>query len=146
MKNLERSKQIIITGPNKPIINIHESVLDGNPGRNPTTLWWEVCPPLTGVTRKNDLTGVEYGELTVQGLWANGKGRWVVQCHCGRYEVRTAKAIKNPKNNKDSCDECKSRANFERTEFYHKHGYDIEDTEMPDNIYGIEDPDDPRKK
>lgn len=52
-----------------------------------------------------DLTGLRNGRLTVMGLYAGGKGRWVVRCACGKYEVRTAKAVKNIANN-DMCSFC----------------------------------------
>lgn len=59
--------------------------------------------PVNGV----DLTGLACGTLTVIGLAAALKGRWVCRCACGRYVVRTAKALRNPENvAQDACPYC----------------------------------------
>jgi hypothetical protein len=53
-------------------------------------------------TVENDLTGRTVGRLTVIGYYVvrgsgtGAKGRWVVRCSCGRYEVRSARVIKSP--------------------------------------------------
>ena len=65
-----------------------------------------------------DLTDRTVGRLTVIGLYNPfGKersktdkergGRWVVRCTCGSFELRRAKAIKNPANSNDCCYECR---------------------------------------
>ena len=41
-----------------------------------------------------DLTGTQFERMTVIGLSRDYMGRWVVRCACGRYELRTAKAIR----------------------------------------------------
>lgn len=44
-----------------------------------------------------DLTGREFGRLTVVGYLGSGGGgssKWQVRCACGAYEQRTAKSIK----------------------------------------------------
>ena len=51
------------------------------------------------------LTGIVFGRLEVKGLYRDGKG-WVCRCSCGRYTVRTAKAITNPSNTEDACEHC----------------------------------------
>lgn len=92
-------------------------------GRYPN-LHWETCPPL--IPRKEwcpfmeDLSGRKVGRLTVIGFAqrkAGGKtsGRWAVRCTCGDFEIRSAKAIKNPNNQNDMCHICRKAqltANF----------------------------------
>lgn len=53
-----------------------------------------------------DLRGRTVGSFTVLGLCEDRNMRWVVQCKCGTYEVRTSKSIKNPKNRADACVRC----------------------------------------
>jgi len=53
-----------------------------------------------------DLTGHKCGQMLVTGLSLNKRGRWVVKCVCGNYELRKAKSIRNPKNQGDKCREC----------------------------------------
>ena len=64
--------------------------------------------------RKNipDLRARKVGRFLVLGLADSQKlgikkGRWVVRCSCGRYGIRTAKAIRNPKNVDDCCLICR---------------------------------------
>ena len=78
----------------------------------------ENCPALMNPAKLRDLlttpnlTGRKVGRLTVMGMARDIKGkedtggRWVVRCACGDYEVRTAKAINNPKNTEDTCRIC----------------------------------------
>lgn len=40
-----------------------------------------------------DLTGKVFGSLTVVGLSATAKKKWVVRCECGGYELRNAKSL-----------------------------------------------------
>jgi len=71
-----------------------------------------------------DLTGIKFGRLTVVGMVKMEQtelspdkktgGRWAVRCACGFYEMRTAKAVKNPKNSEDACQDCKSLENAKR--------------------------------
>lgn len=56
-----------------------------------------------------DLAGGKFGHFTVIGIFDRGKrGRmvWVVRCVCGRYEVRTKRALTNPLAEGDKCEEC----------------------------------------
>jgi hypothetical protein len=70
-----------------------------------------------------DLTGVRFGRFTVLGVYdhpvdeGQDKGRlWVVRCACGRYTTRRSKAVRNPNNSDDRCDECRQLAYLLRTE------------------------------
>lgn len=80
--------------------------------------------PQEGNPQSVDLTGRKFGLFTVIGwLGAVGgstgrqrkglhkppkrQGAWLVRCACGDYEQRTAKAIRNPKNDQDRCCLCR---------------------------------------
>lgn len=54
-----------------------------------------------------DLTGLRVGRLTVKGLSRDTPKRWVVRCDCGMFSLRTARAIRNPNNGTDCCEECR---------------------------------------
>lgn len=58
-----------------------------------------------------DLTGVKVGWFKVLGLYddplPHRRALWVVRCVCGHYEVRSARALKNPKNQNDKCYKCR---------------------------------------
>ncbi len=63
-----------------------------------------------------DLRGIHFGRFTVVGLSSqlrpsnSSRGAaWVVRCNCGNFAHRTAKAIRNPNNSTDSCEECRRR-------------------------------------
>lgn len=69
----------------------------------------EPIPFITWRAGEN-LTGVRFGRMKVLGVFAapSKKGRrWVVQCLCGNFEIRYAKAIKNPLNEDDCCSVCR---------------------------------------
>lgn len=72
-----------------------------------------------------DLTGFNYARFSVIGRYAHGKG-WVVRCVCGTYCVRRAKAIKNPDNKQDRCEECRELAYSKRSEYRRTYGRDID--------------------
>jgi hypothetical protein len=86
---------------------------------------WDTAPPLP-VRPHNveDLTGIQFGRLTVVGWYAPAAGsdkgtKWLVRCACGDFEVRRAKVIKRPGPGFHSCRKCgfqkhvKARAFFE---------------------------------
>lgn len=54
-----------------------------------------------------DLRGRVCGWLTVVGLSADVRKKWVVRCVCGMYTLRTTKAIRNPANSADKCEQCR---------------------------------------
>ncbi len=75
--------------------------------------------------REHNLAGMKKGNLTVIGVFLrqnplanNGGGglRWVVQCICGYYEIRTYKAITNPRNINECCHECRNLKYLARNE------------------------------
>lgn len=69
-----------------------------------------------------DLTGRRQGRLTVMGLSSNVNGKWVVRCQCGAYEVRSAKALMNPKNDSDRCWVCRHEVTRRRKDEWVKTG------------------------
>lgn len=91
---------------------------------------WKAPPPSykfipqAGNPQSIDLTGTRFGFFTVigwmgaiggsQGRMKKGLGKppkrqgmWLVRCSCGDYEVRTARAIRNPNNQDDRCAVCR---------------------------------------
>lgn len=68
-----------------------------------------------------DVTGFKVGRLTVIGKHENSKG-WVCRCVCGVYCVRRAKAIVNPKNTQERCEECRHLAHLKREEEFRRSG------------------------
>ena len=75
---------------------------------------WETPPPMRRVPTSNPtaagIVGLRTGRLVVVGLYDGGsknhKSSWVVRCDCGRYELRKARALRNPENTNDKCQEC----------------------------------------
>jgi hypothetical protein len=53
-----------------------------------------------------DLTGKRRGRLTCIGMSCDFPKRWIAKCDCGFYVVRTAKALRNKKNDEDCCLAC----------------------------------------
>ena len=67
------------------------------------------------------MIGLRFGRFTVIGcldIWKHSRAKWIVRCDCGHYEIRSAKAIRNPVNAEDRCYECRhflhSRQRYER--------------------------------
>lgn len=59
---------------------------------------------------QENLIGYGFGRFRVVGKYGRRKKTgsiWLVKCDCGDYEVRTTKAIKNPKNTEDKCAICR---------------------------------------
>ncbi|MCG3460812.1 hypothetical protein L7750_17665 [Xenorhabdus bovienii] len=83
------------------------------------------------------IQGYEYGFLTVLGvrpLSQRGDNKnsaiYVVRCRCGKYAVRTLKAIKNPGNVNDMCEHCQHLFNFRRREIFRTAGKDVDLSEL----------------
>lgn len=104
----------------------------GERGGKPSRWWWEVCPPLRTFPDNPvalDLRGLRYGRLAVIGLLddrtfnrKSDKARWVVRCACGLFEVRSAKAIRNPANAHDACWRCGYVHHLRRQEHFARTG------------------------
>ncbi|MDC9598817.1 hypothetical protein [Xenorhabdus anantnagensis] len=81
--------------------------------------------------------GYEYGFFTVLGVRplsqrSDGKSNaiYVVRCWCGKYSVRTLKAIKNPNNVNDMCEHCLHLFSQRRKETFRTTGKDIDLSEL----------------
>ncbi len=68
-----------------------------------------------------DLSGVRRCRLVVIGLSSDVAGKWVCRCDCGTYVYRSAKAIKNERNN-DRCEQCRHLAHLRRTDEFRRTG------------------------
>lgn len=95
---------------------------------NPDAVWSQLpirTRPFVGTSE--DLTGIKIGRLTVIGLNDTGvKGRWVVRCTCGLYGLRKARAIKNPHNFGDRCDQCRKVAQMRRHSYWKETNTDLD--------------------
>ncbi len=71
-----------------------------------------------------DLTGMRFGRFTVLGIASETTNRWVVRCNCGNYSLRKPKAIKNPNNVADACEQCRHIIHLKRSELFRRAGVD----------------------
>lgn len=74
--------------------------------------------------------GARFGRFTVVGL-AVSRPRWVVRCACGRYALRTMRAMTNPKNTQDCCDVCRNLLELKRKEVRRRTGRDVRVEDLP---------------
>lgn len=70
----------------------------------------------------DDLTGMTVGRFKVMGLHTVSPARWSLRCSCGRFSLRRAKSIKNPKNDIDRCERCRHLAAKQKSHIYHSTG------------------------
>lgn len=73
-----------------------------------------------------DLTGCRFGRYVVIGVARDVAKAWVVRCECGRYAIRSSKAIKNPANSQDCCRQCRHLMQLQRTDYWLRTGRDKE--------------------
>ncbi|WP_340618063.1 hypothetical protein [Xenorhabdus entomophaga] len=92
-------------------------------------------PNLINILRQ--VQGYEYGFFTVLGIRPlsqrnGGKNNsiYVVRCRCGKYAVRTLKAIKNPNNMNDMCVHCQHLFSQRRKAIFHTTGNDVDLSEL----------------
>ncbi|PHM30167.1 hypothetical protein [Xenorhabdus innexi] len=81
--------------------------------------------------------GYEYGFFTVLGVRplsqrGNNKNSaiYVVRCRCGKYAIRTLKAIRNPVNVTDMCEHCHHLYNLRRRNIFLTTGEYVELSEL----------------
>lgn len=87
--------------------------------------------PLSAVpTEHRDLVGRQFGTMKVLGL-SFVPSRWVVRCICGVYTLRTARAIRNPDNASDCCEQCRHLLYLKRNEYWRRTGKEVEWCELP---------------
>jgi len=77
-----------------------------------------------------NLEGAKFGRFTVIGLHKTIRNRWVVRCDCGDYEIRTAKAIRNPENYGDRCVICRHDAFIRKDYEFHKNGREVDQRKL----------------
>lgn len=82
---------------------------------------------------RSDLLGVKFGVLTVVGRIA---GKWVVECMCCAIEHRSTKAVLNPANKSDSCEDCRRPVTKLRSDIWHEFGVEFEYDDVFQHIYG----------
>ncbi|MBD2812891.1 hypothetical protein ID853_18945 [Xenorhabdus sp. Vera] len=90
------------------------------------------------------IQGYEYGFLTVSGVRplsqrGNHKNSaiYVVRCRCGKYAVRTLKAIRNPANATDMCEHCLHLYNLRRRNLFLTTGKEVGLSELTGISYKI---------
>jgi hypothetical protein len=97
---------------------------------------FDVCPPLHQrplfSKPEHNLRGKKFGRFVVIGMHKHKLGRWVVKCSCGKYELRTARAINNPINSKDKCVFCRKLDVSKRCHEYRINGFNFEDLPKDD--------------
>ncbi|MBI6549765.1 hypothetical protein [Xenorhabdus lircayensis] len=81
--------------------------------------------------------GYEYGFFTVLGVRplsqrGNPKSTsiYVVRCRCGKYAVRSLRAIRNPANMNDMCEHCRHLYNLRRRNCFLTEGKDVDLSEL----------------
>lgn len=82
-----------------------------NPDVNYSGHWHADAPPrMRKIPARSKaaakMIGHRTGRLKVVGLYAGKTSKWVVRCSCGDYELRTARALRNPHNKNDKCQNC----------------------------------------
>jgi len=86
----------------------------------------EVCSGLPLPTRSvpdgiEDLSDRKFGRLTVVGLSAELRGRWVCRCTCSNYVIRRSAAVRQAAPD-SSCPQCYLLAVAKRHEFIRRTG------------------------
>lgn len=71
-----------------------------------------------------DLAGNQFCRFKVAG-YLGRDGKWLVRCACSAYEERTAKAIRNPKNIVDCCQECQHLLQIKRNQHWLRTGKNL---------------------
>lgn len=88
---------------------------------------WRIRPPTQRIPKAAigspgfvNLIGTTFGMFeVVDYLGKSGSqrnARWLVRCLCGRFECRTAKAMKSPDAIRDECISCNDRRRFPRVD------------------------------
>lgn len=74
-----------------------------------------------------DCTGKQVGRLKCIGVIDRDTGYsgWLMRCACGRYTNRNQKAILNPANSMDCCEECRHLQYLKRHQIWKERGVDV---------------------
>lgn len=73
-----------------------------------------------------DRTGERVGRLSVYGMADVTPARWACRCDCGTHTLRTTKAVGNPSNSDDRCEQCRHLQQLQRGSTYRQTGRDPE--------------------
>lgn len=101
---------------------------DGAKGPRPSRWFWDAKPETRDVPSNGpNLTGLRHGRLVCMGLAPKKKGSnnaaWIVRCDCGRFETRTAKALRNEAEAWQSmCEQCHYAYHLRRKAFHNANG------------------------
>lgn len=79
-----------------------------------------------------DLVGVQFGAFTVLRRLT---GKWEVECMCGAIDHRSSKAVTNPANSFDCCEDCRKPLGKLRSEIYKTTGVELSWEECFKQIY-----------
>lgn len=135
---LMKLDDILVRGPINRIAGLvvsggehYEPNTKGNGGDSEVPI---AVVPVPKIIRKGagyvDLVGRRFGRFTVLGLSACSSRAWVVRCDCGRYSLRTSKAIKNPVNVGDMCEHCRHLVYLRRTDIWRRTGKHVDLNEL----------------
>ncbi len=80
-----------------------------------------------------DLVGVKFGAFTVARRLT---GKWEVECICGAIDHRQTKAILNPKNTFDACEDCRRPVGKLRSDIFRETGVEVTWEDCFAHIYG----------
>ena len=110
----------------RPVNKVAARVVANGESFELRTLPTEVCSGLPLPTKPvpggvEDLSGRKFGRLTVIGLSADLRGRWVCRCTCSNYVIRRTAAVLNAAPD-SSCPQCYLLAVAKRHEFIRRTG------------------------
>ncbi|EIW6162769.1 hypothetical protein MF451_003766 [Salmonella enterica subsp. enterica serovar Saintpaul] len=72
-----------------------------------------------------NLTGIRRGRLMAYG-YVPGLRKWACRCDCGKYTLRSTKAMNNDKNLADACGDCRELLFLKREEIWRREGKRVE--------------------
>lgn len=76
-----------------------------------------------------NLTAIRRGRLVAYG-YVPGLRKWACRCDCGRYVLRSTKAMSNDKNLADGCAACRELLFLKREEIWRREGKRVEYYEL----------------
>lgn len=89
--------------------------------------------PSTGNHLPPNLIGVRVGLLTVMRRLV---GKWEMECICGAIEHRSSKAVLNPLNTFDACEDCRKPMNKLRNDIWKLTGVEVAHEAIFKHMYG----------
>ena len=112
---------------NKTAARVTSKGFDYQPNKLIVCVEGDLPLPVRQLTpEEEDLRGKRVGRLTVIGRYAGGNGLWVVRCDCSRYATRKTKALKNPNNYGDRCEQCRHISYLKRMDVWRRTGKEVD--------------------